>query len=212
MFENERKLHQFMKNISDYTKVGGYFIGTCFDGKKIFNLLKKKKKIEIFSENIKLCHIEKKYSDEQDIFLENTHESLNYKISVYQESINKEIDEYLVNFDYLKKILNDYGFTLDDSIEHPNIPGKQINCLDSFETLFKIMNDDENEEDKKNFGESLLMSDQEKEISFLNNYFIFRKVRDISKYLYNFETNEIDKLDLKIERAKKLPKKIILEK
>ena len=30
----------FVKNVSECTKLGGYFIGTTYDGKKIFQLLK----------------------------------------------------------------------------------------------------------------------------------------------------------------------------
>jgi len=39
MFENKYTLHNFLKNISDLVKVGGYFIGTYYDGTKIFILL-----------------------------------------------------------------------------------------------------------------------------------------------------------------------------
>ena len=34
--------HNFLKNISDTIKVNGYFIGTCFDGKTVFESLSKK--------------------------------------------------------------------------------------------------------------------------------------------------------------------------
>ena len=39
MFENNQTLHNFLTNIAECTKIDGYFIGTCFNGKKIFNLL-----------------------------------------------------------------------------------------------------------------------------------------------------------------------------
>ena len=44
-FESENKLNNLIQNIKDNLKVGGYFIGTCFDGKKIFTALKGKKEI-----------------------------------------------------------------------------------------------------------------------------------------------------------------------
>jgi len=44
-FENETSIHQFLRNISECTKVNGKFIGTCYDGKTVFNLLKNKKKL-----------------------------------------------------------------------------------------------------------------------------------------------------------------------
>ena len=37
MFENASTLHKFLTNISECTKLGGYFIGTSYDGKKIFD-------------------------------------------------------------------------------------------------------------------------------------------------------------------------------
>ena len=38
-FENSMKLHTFLQNASECTKLGGYFIGTCFDGARIFQAL-----------------------------------------------------------------------------------------------------------------------------------------------------------------------------
>lgn len=40
MFENETVLNSFLKNISQCTALEGYFIGTCYDGQKVFNLMK----------------------------------------------------------------------------------------------------------------------------------------------------------------------------
>ena len=40
MFENNNILNNFLTNIAECTKLGGYFIGTSYDGKKIFELLK----------------------------------------------------------------------------------------------------------------------------------------------------------------------------
>jgi len=35
-----------------------------------------------------------------------------YKIGVWQDSINKENDEYLVHFKYFEKCMSDYGFKM----------------------------------------------------------------------------------------------------
>jgi hypothetical protein len=42
-FENPDNLKGFMKNVAECTKQNGYFIGTCYDGKLVFNELKKTK-------------------------------------------------------------------------------------------------------------------------------------------------------------------------
>mgnify|MGYP000576285211 CR=1 FL=1 len=47
MFESKEKLHNFLTNVSQYTKTGKYFIGTCYDGKKIYDLLKEKQEGEM---------------------------------------------------------------------------------------------------------------------------------------------------------------------
>ena len=42
MFENKHTFYNFMRNVAECTREGGYFIGTCYDGKTIFNKLKQK--------------------------------------------------------------------------------------------------------------------------------------------------------------------------
>merc|ERR1712178_93576 len=46
MFENKNTLNQFLINLAECTKLGGYLIGTSYDGEKVFNLLKNKKQNE----------------------------------------------------------------------------------------------------------------------------------------------------------------------
>ena len=48
-FEDDKTLHSFLRNVSECTKVGGYFIGTCYDGETVFQLLKSKNKGESMS-------------------------------------------------------------------------------------------------------------------------------------------------------------------
>ena len=98
-FKDKHVLHRFLANIAECTKIGGYFIGACYDGSKIFNLLKDKE----LGEEVELYHKKKKIWGVKKLFPEDTFEdnvtSLGYTIKVFQESINNYIDEYLVNFD-----------------------------------------------------------------------------------------------------------------
>ena len=48
MFESQTTLQNFLRNVSECTKIGGYFIATSYDGKTIFNKLKNKKQGEDF--------------------------------------------------------------------------------------------------------------------------------------------------------------------
>jgi mRNA (guanine-N7-)-methyltransferase len=52
-FKNVSTCNNFIKNVSQCTKVGGYFIGTCYDGRRIFNLLRDKEKITYYSDIIR---------------------------------------------------------------------------------------------------------------------------------------------------------------
>ena len=47
-FETLETLHNFIRNLAECTKLNGYFIGTCYDGDKVFNLLSDKQKNESF--------------------------------------------------------------------------------------------------------------------------------------------------------------------
>jgi hypothetical protein len=111
-FENKKTMHEFLRNVSECTRMNGYFIGTCYDGKTVFNKLKPKDKGESFvimSDGRKIFEIIKMY--DQTGFPDDDM-SVGYPINVYQESINQYIQEYLVNFDYVKRIMEDYGFVL----------------------------------------------------------------------------------------------------
>jgi hypothetical protein len=203
MFESKTKLHKFLTNVSNYTKTGKYFIGTCYDGKKIYEMLQEKtlnETVELYEKNTKIWHIKKKYQDDSKIFLEDNDKSIGYKISVYQESINQEFDEYLVNFEYFVKLMEDYGFVLATGMQtSENI---SFDSLGSFSSLFDIMLKSK----KESYGVASKMSENEKTVSFLNNYFIFQKQRDIVKPL--FEEGTV--MDYTIGNAKKTNQTIIL--
>ena len=179
MFETKERLHTFIKNVSDCCKVGGYFIGTCYDGRKIFNLLNKYNIGEGLSKHKHgnlICQIIKQYDFKT---FENDESSLGYAVDVYQDCINNTITEYLVNFDYLKIVMENYGFVLIDDLEAQTM---QLNSgITSFGDAYNIMESfmKVNKTEKKYIGKALNMSEEEKFISFLNNYFIFKKVRNI---------------------------------
>lgn len=173
MFENERKLHNFIQNVSELTHIGSYFIGTCYDGKLVYDMLKANDgSVELYKNKNKIWGIKQKYNDEETDIFPGTSESLGYKISVYQESINQEIDEYLVNFEYFENVMEEYGFKRDDSFK---IENSSFDSIDNFEKVYELYTskDFNNYNKKKNE-----MGHEEKQISFLNKYFVFKKIRD----------------------------------
>ena len=211
MFEKEEMLNEFLKNISQCTAINGYFIGCCFDGKKIFKMLESienNESISLFKNSKKIWQITKKYDFKN---FDNDESSLGYAIDIYQESINKTIREYLVNFDYLVRILENYGFVVltDSEIKDINMSSS----ITSFETMYNQMtNKLERDKDLRfQIGNSLNMSDEEKQISFLNNCFIFKKVRNVSNIpslIKNSEYDEKNKMDILDNDKKHLDEEI----
>jgi hypothetical protein len=181
MFENEDTLNGFLRNVCECTKVGGVFIGTTFNGKKVFDLLKRNgvKKNESFilfkggqsESSKKIIEIIKKYDD--DVRFPPDEFSLGYEIQVWQESIGNYISEYLVNFEYLDGMMSKYGFE-PHHLDKGDIFRKS---RASFEELFRVMR--EHHSSNSLYAKALGMSNEEKTLSFLNDYFIYKKVRDV---------------------------------
>ena len=104
-FENVGTLNNFLQNVSHCTKVGGFFIGACYDGEKLFKDLSKKEikeGISLFKNDNKIWEIIKQYSNTD---FNNDESSVGYAIDVYQETIGKMFREYLVNFTYLTRLM-----------------------------------------------------------------------------------------------------------
>jgi hypothetical protein len=97
------------------------------------------------------------------------------KIDVYVKSIGKTHSEYLVNINYLEIILEKYGF---EKVE-----------IGDFETVYnmEINKKDKNKEYLKN------MSETEKTFSYLNKYFIFKKIKKTPETIYKKLLSNIKK-------------------
>ena len=177
MFESKLTLHNFIRNVAKHVKHGGYFIGTCYNGKNVFNMLKDVEyndKKELYVDTKKIWHIQKKYNESDSETFENNESSIGMKVNVYQESINRAFDEYLVNFDYFIKVMKDYGFEPAPDIvvgKEKTKTGtnvKKIPSIGSFEYL------------DIHFNSEFEMTKEEKTISYLNNYFIFQNIGKMS--------------------------------
>jgi mRNA (guanine-N7-)-methyltransferase len=189
-FENQTTFQNYMRNISECTKVGGYFIGTSYDGKLLFNLLKGKiqgEGVEIVEDGIKIWNIKKQYTSDN---FEDDITCLGYKIDVFQESINKSFSEFLVNYDYLNRVMEDYGFKLITREEAKAIGMPEGSGL--FSELFVNMQEEikRNKTKEKDYGTALQMNAFEKKISFLNRYFVYKKIRNVNAAKVELESME----------------------
>jgi hypothetical protein len=180
--------------VSDFIKPGGYFIGTCYDGEKIFQMLEdvdEEDSKDIFVGSKKIWSVIKKYDNTE------FSQTLGLKIGVYQETINKVFDEYLVDFKYLIELLERYGFKLDTESKLPIPP------IGDFASLYKKM---------RVTDTRITMTEEESQISFLNNYFIFRKYQNVdTDKVHAFYTQEKAKEEFNISTPIRLNKKIVLK-
>tara|TARA_B100001093_G_scaffold477660_1_gene505163 strand:- start:10455 stop:13841 length:3387 start_codon:yes stop_codon:yes gene_type:complete len=174
-FENKTTLSNFINNVSQCTKIGGHFIGTCYDGNKIFKDLNNKDSISITKDGVKIWEITKDYTSSS---FPPDETSVGLGINVYQETINKVIKEYLVNFDYFIRIMENYGFRVitEEEAKEFNLP----NGIGNFEELYNnaLQKQKRNPKINKFIKNALNMSFEEKKISFYNNYFVFVKISD----------------------------------
>jgi SAM-dependent methyltransferase len=203
-FENADTLQGFMRNVAECVKEGGYFIGTCYDGRKIFDALKDKKRgegISVQDGDTKVWEIVKEYDD--DAFKADE-TSVGYAINVYQETINKYFREYLVNFDYVIRVMENYGFKPITNAEARDL-GMPAG-VGNFKQLY---------DDKKYH-----MTPSERTISFFNNYFIFKKIRKVDAEKVKLEATDESVVEIKLNLAdteaarkptKKRKKKLVIQ-
>ncbi len=166
-FNNIESIQNIIRNIDENLENNGYFIGCCFDGSKIIKLLKdipykgtmKTKLWEIY----KLFNPTDTTNEDDDLLY------VPYKINVYIDSIGQNNIEYLVNFSYFIKLLEDKNIILIS--------------LDSFEELGK-------QSILKSFYDK--MNQDEQTLSNLNSYFIFQK-----QHMHNEEESDdiLDDID-----------------
>jgi hypothetical protein len=195
-FKDIKSLDAVLHNINDHLTRGGLLIGSCFDGNAILgefieklsdlNIYKNGKLImKIVPEFLKK-HVNDKWIDKA--VLPNSEQSLGLDIDVYIYSINKLIKEFLVNFEYLKKRLEEYDIyplteTEMSSMLLPSVNNKKLS-MGSFAYVYEFLADIINNGSKLGVAKESLMiakdilkhlSEEEYNISKLNSFFIFRK-------------------------------------
>ena len=201
IFNDETKINKLIENIDNNLKPGGYFVGTCFDGQQLFKLLESKKKgesIEGYKNNTKIYKITKLYDNKE---FKNDNTSINYPIDVFVKSIHSENSntEYLVNFEFLVKLLEQKNIYLldDQQTKLLDFTNKSTGLFSEvFTNLDEIIkNPSLNSNDKTIYNNIIdKMSETEKQFSFINRYFIFRKLSNediLFNKIYKFILNQL---------------------
>ena len=191
-FKDELTLRTYIQNISENIKKGGFFIGTCYDGMKVFQILDKNEgHIEMMDEfNNKVYSITKKYElDDFNYSKDNIEKLFGQKIDVYMNSIGQTITEYLVNFEMFIEMMKEYdlvlakpdvkkefmGFFDNVDLSYTDGLGGFEKMIDNLEALYS-----KDLSLKQYFPEAFgLLKESNKllrDLSSLNNWFIFQKV------------------------------------
>ena len=180
MFETRANVCNFLRNVCECTEVGGYFIGTTYDGATMFDALKPYDAgdgIAVLHKGKRVWQVTKAYSATE---FPDDETCVGHAIDVYQESINKTFREYLVNFNYLKRLMTNFGFEVvqrDDALKDLGLP----DGTGMFEQLHAQMMARIKQTPvlASDLGDAPDMRDYERRISFYNRYFVFKKVRSI---------------------------------
>jgi predicted NAD-dependent protein-ADP-ribosyltransferase YbiA (DUF1768 family) len=178
-FKNAQTMHGFLRNVAENTQMGGYFIGTTYDGDTVFKRLRKSKKGEgiVLSKDEKIYFQLLRGYDETGFPPDES--SLGYSIHVFQESIGKMAEEYLVNFTFFENMMKLYGFRLaDPDIDRLDLPRGS--------GLFEELYDDYSEKN----GRRDLLTEGEKTISMMNRYFVFKKDVDVDAKMLELRIEE----------------------
>ena len=171
-FKSEKILDNFVNNISDNLKPGGIFMGCCFDGSMVFNKLKDKPfngYVEGIQNGSTIWRIKKKYKNTE---FKGDRSSIGLTIDVLIYSIGQIIEEYLVNFDILCEKLEKFNIIpLDeDDLKKINwLPGGK--SIGSFQSIYDNMSSVSSDSPLKKIINSISLTSQEKELSFLFKYF-----------------------------------------
>jgi hypothetical protein len=152
-FKDTNTLNGLVKNIDDILSVGGYFIGCCFDGDAVFDLLRNTRKddVRVGKEgDVPIWSIKKLY-DNEELLVDDS--SIGLGIDVEFVSIGTTHVEYLVPFNVLKSKLAEIGL--------------EVHSSEMFEVTHAAA-------ERK--GRKYPMAEVVREFSFLNRWFIFKRV------------------------------------
>jgi SAM-dependent methyltransferase len=173
--KDEISFRTILQNLNDNLKIGGFVIGTTFDGERIYEALKDSDSIsgKTFSGEI-MWKIDKKYGSRKILFGEKN-ANFGKEIEVFVKTIGVPHPEYLVNFNYVDKLMQEYGFS-------------RV-VLKPFEEFYQELMEGKNlmdlsdKELEKDISVVKEMSEEEKRFSFFSSGFIYKKEKNSSDSL-----------------------------
>jgi hypothetical protein len=189
-FREKQVLDNFMKTLQKVSKKSGLFIGTCLDGLEVFNSLKNSARGE--SINGDSWRIQKDY-DADEFPQDET--GLGYKVIIHDH--NGEKNDYLVNFEYFKRIMENNGFILLNNVNELGIPKSSGTFRDMYQLLSKEV---KTNSIKTLFGDVKNLSSDLKDFMMYYRYFIFIKQNDVENYTEN--TTKRSRKTIRLKKTK----------
>ena len=164
-FETAEKFGGFLQNISDNLKLGGFFIGCCFDGERTFDFLRGRDSRVGEEDGSTLWKISKKYEADE---IPDGDEAFGMPVDVEFISIGLPHREYLVPFKLLQDKMATIGCELCNAEELTAL-GLQ-KSTEFFEESHKAA---------AKAGRKFPMTPAVAQFSFLNRWFVFRRKNEV---------------------------------
>lgn len=168
-FENMEKLAGFMQNLSEIVKVGGYFVGCCFDGDTVFRRLADKGENEVIEAKDGSWVVRKRYSAAA---LDDTTDSLGLAVEVELGGLDGAQREYLVPFNMLVKQCERIGLKLLDDQEAAALGLQQSTSM--FNVSYKMATA-VGRGKRAGAVKKYAMTNDLQDFSFMNRWFIFKR-------------------------------------
>ena len=165
-FASKQAFDGFLQNIAENLKIGGYFIGCCFDGEKTFEFLKGRDTRIGEEDGATLWKITKKYDNDE---IPDGDDAFGMPIDVEFISIGLPHREYLVPFGLLKEKMRSIGCELCSPEELAELGLRNSTALFS-----------ESHKMAAQAGRRFPMTSAVEQFSFLNRWFVFRRKGDIA--------------------------------
>ncbi len=163
-FKDRPTVDGWLRNVSETLRVGGLFVGCCFDGDSVIKLLQNTPRDGILrgvEDGVDIWSIVKRYDSD---VLPASDESLGKAIDVSFISIGEAYTEYLVSWEYLKGRMEAIGCELLNAEELADLGLQHSTNLFSESHAMAARN-----------GRNFPMSPKLKQFSFLNRWFIFKR-------------------------------------
>lgn len=147
-FSDQYSFNNFFQNVSQMLRNGGLFIGTVFDGKRVYDALRGRSSLVGKENGSDVFSIQKNYEDLSS-FDEIPFFGSSITVRLTDSVLSDATKEYLVNFEKLPSKLKKFGLTLETVIPFQKLRG--------------------------NIKKHIPMSGAEEQFSFLNSVFIMKK-------------------------------------